>query len=353
MRPQKPFPSNTVARMTVLLSSTRSINEYRRFQSVYLRAKYGYSASQIAEMVGLKLQTVKNIHAAYLKEGEAALKLSGHKGGGRKHSYLTVEEEKAFIASFEEHAKAGEILEIGKIHVALQQKLGEEIPRSTTYRMLHRHGWRKVAPRPTHPKGRESVREAFKKNFKSLVSFAKKQAVSKRLSLRIMFQDEARFGRINNLRKCWVPLGYRPTVGKQMIREYTYVYAAVSPSDGVSDFLILPTMTTQVMNIFLAEVAKRHKNEFIYMLYDGAPCHKKNTLKVPNNMEIKTLPPYSPQLNPTEAIWDEMREKFFPNLVFDSMEAVEDKLIEATLHFEKHPKMVQSIVGFKWIVSTL
>ncbi len=169
-----------------------------------------------------------------------------------------------------------------------------------------------------------------------------------------MFQDEARFGRINRPHKCWAPPGYRPQVVQQIIREYTYVYGAVSPLDGVSDFLILPTMTTESMNIFLAEVSSRHENEYIYMIYDGASCHSSdNKLKIPDNMGVKTLPPYSPQLNPTEAIWEEMREKFFPNQLFESMAAVEEQLIDATLHFEKHPKKVQSIVGFKWIVCAL
>jgi transposase len=104
------------------------------------------------------------------------------------------------------------------------------------------------------------------------------------------------------------------------------------------------------MEIFLAEVAKRHPKEFIFMIYDGASCHNQGSLKMPENMATEKLPPYSPELNPTEAIWDDMREKFFPNFVFDSMDAVEEKLIEAMLHFENNPKTVQSISGYKWIV---
>ena len=73
MRPQKPFPVGTTERMKQLLMSTDSLSEYRRIQSIYLRAKYGYSAEQIADMVGLKRQTVCNLHAAYRKEGETAL----------------------------------------------------------------------------------------------------------------------------------------------------------------------------------------------------------------------------------------------------------------------------------------
>ena len=58
------------------------------------------------------------------------------------------------------------------------------------------------------------------------------------------------------------------------------------------------------------------------MIYDGAPCHSPGALNIPDTMTVRTLPPYSPQLNPVENIWDDMREKFFANIVFESMDAV-------------------------------
>lgn len=87
MRPKKPFPPDTIERMEALLSSTRSIYEFKKIQAVYFRVKYDYNASQIAKMVGLKLQTVKNIHSVYLKNGEASLKSSKGPRGGRNISF--------------------------------------------------------------------------------------------------------------------------------------------------------------------------------------------------------------------------------------------------------------------------
>ncbi len=168
-----------------------------------------------------------------------------------------------------------------------------------------------------------------------------------------MFQDEARFGRSNSLRRCWAPAGFRPDVPKQIVREYTYAYTASSPVDGVTDTLILPFMTTNAMNIFLSEVASRHKEELILMLCDGASCHSEKSLKVPENIVLAKLPPYCPQLNPVESIWEEIREKFFPNLVFADMDALEEKLVEALLWLENNFQKVQSIVGFDWIVNQL
>ena len=70
-------------------------------------------------------------------------------------------------------------------------------------------------------------------------------------------------------------------------------------------------------------------------------------------MMVASLPPYSPELNPVENIWEEIREKSFPNLAKDSMDQLEDHLVEALLRQENDPATVQSIAGFQWIVSSL
>jgi transposase-like protein len=166
-----------------------------------------------------------------------------------------------------------------------------------------------------------------------------------------MFEDEARFGRINDARRCWAPEGFRPEVPVQMVRQYTYLFGAVSPQDGVLDSLILPEVNAEAMSLFLAEVAERHRQDYILMVLDGAGWHRARELVIPNNMSLVFLPPYSPELNPMEHVWEEMREKGFPNLVFNSLEAVEDRLVEAALDLENHRHKVASITGFDWIVN--
>jgi len=169
--------------------------------------------------------------------------------------------------------------------------------------------------------------------------------------VRLMFQDEARFGRINDPRRCWAPPGVRPEVGMQIVREYTYAFGAVSPHDGVMVSLILPVVTAEAMSIFLAEVAQRHPEDSILMVLDGAGWHRASTLVVPENMRLLPLPPYSPQLNPTEHIWDEVREKWFANTVFDALDGVEDRLEESLVYLEQNKSLIASITGFDWIIS--
>lgn len=135
-------------------------------------------------------------------------------------------------------------------------------------------------------------------------------------------------------------------VGKQLIREYVYLFCAASPLDGVSDFLILPTLSQQTMGIFLQELSARHPNELILMICDGASAHGEKAIDLPDNIIMAKLPPYSPELNPTEHAWYEIREKFFGNFVFKSLNAVEERIIEACQFYEGHPEIIQSITGF-------
>jgi transposase len=176
--------------------------------------------------------------------------------------------------------------------------------------------------------------------FPKIIKEVKKQAAECGLPLRIMFQDEARFGRITDPRRCWAPKGVRPIISSQLVREYTYHYGAVSPQDGKSDFLILPSMNLANMEIFLQELRWRYPNEYICIFFDGAPGHSLEGLKVPENMAIEKLPAYSPETNPTENIWDDMREKFFRNLLFHSMEAVVERLCEVARAYEADHRTV-------------
>lgn len=164
-----------------------------------------------------------------------------------------------------------------------------------------------------------------------------------------MFEDEARFGRISDPRRCWAPTGIRPEVHTQIVREYEYAFAAVSPHDGSLDTLVLPAANTEAMSVFLAEVSQRHADEFILMVLDGAGWHRAKRWQVPTNMQLISLPAWSPQLNPVEHVWDEVREKWFANQVFDSLAAVEDQLVMALITLEHDAQRVASLTGFDWI----
>ena len=172
-------------------------------------------------------------------------------------------------------------------------------------------------------------------------------------SVKLMFQDEARFGRISDVRRCWAPFPMRPLCRAMLTHEYTYAYGAVDIVSGEFDSLILPHVNTACMQCFLDEVAARHPQSRIIMVIDGAGWHRSLALKPPPNMQLLRLPPYAPELNPVEHVWDELREKHFHNKAFDSIDALEDQLIDGLLALETNPARVQSIVAWDWIINSL
>lgn len=161
-----------------------------------------------------------------------------------------------------------------------------------------------------------------------------------------MFQDEAGFGRINTPKYCWCA-GSRPSVPCHHIREYRYAFGAVEPITGESFFLIMPWCNTQCMNLFLEKLSIAYANDVILLVCDGAAWHKSNSLIVPDNIQFIYIPPYTPEMNPIEQIWKEIRARGFKNEVFATLNAVIDRLC-STIH-SLSDSTVKSITLRKWI----
>ena len=162
------------------------------------------------------------------------------------------------------------------------------------------------------------------------------------------FQDEARFGRISDLRRCWAPPRERPGVGHQVIREYLYALGAVCPAEGELCSLVMPWVDAETMSVFLAHLAAQHPDECGVMLLDGAGWHRAHDLRLPANLRLLFLPPYSPELNPVEHIWRHLRENDLGNRVFDSLEQVADAVCAALHRLMNQSDTVRSITNFDW-----
>ncbi len=158
----QPMPEGAVARLTPLLKETRSKAEYQRFQCVWLRATLGLNATQVAQALGWQASSVRHVQARYLHQGEEALR---DKPRGHRHALLTAAEEQALLAPFVEKAQQGEIVVAAPVRQAYEEKLGRPVHPSVVYRALPRQGWRKVQPRPQHPKADVEAQEEFKKSF--------------------------------------------------------------------------------------------------------------------------------------------------------------------------------------------
>ncbi len=164
-----------------------------------------------------------------------------------------------------------------------------------------------------------------------------------------MFQDEAGFGRINKPKYCWCEKSIRPTVPCHHIREYRYAYGAVEPKTGESFFLVMPYCNTDCMNVFLKNLSETYPKDKIMLVCDGASWHTSKGLAIPDNIELLHIPPYTPEMNPIEQIWEELREKGFRNEAFPTLSKVVDRLCSVICDLTADT--IMSITGRDWILS--
>lgn len=161
-----------------------------------------------------------------------------------------------------------------------------------------------------------------------------------------MAQDEGCFGRISQVKRCWAPPGVRPHVPAQLVREYVYAYAAVAPALGQMVSLILPETSTAMMNLFLEEVSQTFPKHFIVMQVDRAGWHRSHELAIPSNMRLIEQPAHSPEVNPVEHIWDELREKYFHNRIFSCLDALIDRLCQGLIDLADDAERLRSLTSF-------
>lgn len=136
--------------------------------------------------------------------------------------------------------------------------------------------------------------------------------------IRVFFQDEARVGQQGTLTKVWAPRGSRPTAIKQTEYKWVYLWAAIEPVTGVLAAMITPDVNTERMSQFLAGLSSMlDAGDLGLVVLDNAGWHRAKALKVPDNLVLLPLPAYSPELNPTERLWQWLRSHQLSNRVYD------------------------------------
>jgi len=256
---------------------------------------------------------------------------------------------KKILVSFEERGAQGELVITQEIQQALAEQVGRPVVKSTLSRLLRRNQWRKVVPRPRNPKSSEEIQEQFKQNFSQEVQslIAQHPSIDTRPVI-LMAQDEARFGRISQPKRCWAPKPVRPIVLKEVVREYLWVFAAVCPQLGRLCALLLPHTNAEMMRLFLTEVSSEFKEYVILMVLDRAAWHTSSKLTLPENIRLLPLPPGSPELNPAEHLWEHLREKELGNRRFETLDLLEDSLCEGINRLHDAPQLVRSLTYFPY-----
>jgi transposase len=161
--------------------------------------------------------------------------------------------------------------------------------------------------------------------------------------------DEGRFGRISVLRACWAPGSVRPKVFRQVVRESLYAFAAIAPRDGEGLAILSPKCNTDAMSRFLLEVLAHWPDQRRLLFLDGAGWHKSERLPVPERLRLELLPAYTSECNPTEHVWDEIREKGFANRFLATPDEVEVRLKTELALLLDAPERLRNLTAFPWL----
>jgi len=149
-----------------------------------------------------------------------------------------------------------------------------------------------------------------------------------------LYFDESRFGTHSKMGRSWHKKGQRTQVKMKLGFKNFYLYSAVMPKNGKNFTLLMPSVNTDCMNVFLEELSEEIKEDFI-LIMDGAGWHKSKDLIVPKNIQIVLLPPYCPELNPVERLWKYIKNHTIKNRVFNTLENLEDEICDFVKNLTK------------------
>jgi transposase len=165
-------------------------------------------------------------------------------------------------------------------------------------------------------------------------------------------QDESRVGQQGSLTRIWAPTGTRPRKVKQQQFISTYIYGAACAKTGDTFGLVLPHTNVESMQVFLSEFSKQISTErHVALVIDNAGWHTARELIIPKNITLIPLPPYSPELNAMEQVWEWMKLNHLSNCNFQNYDEIVDKVCLAWNQFSQQNSLVKSLCSRDWLVT--
>ena len=186
------------------------------------------------------------------------------------------------------------------------------------------------------------------KNFADLLAETTKH-LAPDTAVEIWFQDEARVGQKNGVVYQWAKKGSRPRQPKDQRYTSCYIFGAVCPARDVGAALVMPYADTEAMQKHLDEISQNiSPKAHAVILMDGAGWHKSGDLNIPKNITFMFIPPYSPELNPVENVWQFLRQAYLSNQVFEDYDKIVDACCNAWNSLIKETGRITSIASRKW-----
>jgi transposase len=336
--------------LTALQHLAKAITNRRvwtRYQAVIL-AVQGEIADHIARVLGCSRRSVQTWVTHYNQAGPQALAERPHTGRPPRLAGPD-------LLRFQERLEAGPTPEDrvctfrGRdLQAILAQEFGAFLSLQAVYNLLHRHGFSSLMPRPQHPEADEELQAIFKEVIVDHIEAI--QEAHPNEDVQVWFEDEARLGQQGTLTRVWARRGTRPRRVRQNQYTFLYVLTAFCASTGAASGLISPVLNAEVINLFLEQFSRElPAGVHAVLVWDGAGYHTSEDLRVPTNVSLIQLLPYSPELNPVENLWHYLRSHYWSLRVYCGYEELERAAENGWREVCLKPELVRSIGAAPYI----
>jgi len=324
------------------LSTCTDVQAHQRLLAMRLAASGQLTADQIAQQVGISRRQFFNWVSA-LKQGGVTALLAREHGGG-----VPPQVQGKVLDEFQAGLKAGQWKRAKEIQQWLRSQHRVKLGLKGVYYWLGKLGGVLKVPRKAHAKQDAAKAAEFQQK---LCDKLKNLNVAGGKPVRIWVADEHRYGLIPVVRKCWTLRGERPIVPYQTKYEWGYLYSALEvDGENAAEFMCLPRVDLGMSRMFLEQLAARDPQAEHVVIQDQAGFHLNPELHpMPARVHVIPLPPYSPELNPAEAIGDVIKDRI-GNTLWATLEALEKSMGEELRPIYESADRVRSLVSHGWLI---
>ena len=316
----------------------------QRLTALYLlQSGEAKNRQQVAALIGVNRKTVGHWLDAYQAGGIDQMLYRRYPPG--RSPLLSTAQLQALRAELD---KPCGFSSYGAIQQFIASTYQVEMSYKAVYSLVHDKWQAKLkVPRKSHEKKNEALTETFVSTFQFQVEAAISEKQSP--SVRLFCQDESRFGILPVVQTRITACGVKPVATVDYRYDWFYLYGAVEPRTGERFFLQLPRLTAECFQIFIDEFSATFPNTLNIMVLDNGQFHHAKSLVIPDNVVLMFLPPYSPELNPIERLWQAIKYKLFTH-TYRTLDQMQQQLSEILATFTENA--VAKITAFSYFINT-
>jgi transposase len=316
--------------------TTEDVRQRQRLQAVLLAITGQHGYRDIAQIVGCATSTFALWLNQYMAGGiEGLLRRESPPGVTSPIGQPKVQQQ------LEEGLKAGRWRTAPQVAAWLEETHGIKRAAKSIYRWLGKAGGALRVPRPCHVQQDPLATAAFRAELEQRLE---KLALPKDKPVKIWVADESRFGLHTQSRRCWALRGQRVVIPQQQRYEWEYVYGALEVVEGGTQFRFMPSVSLDFSCGFLEQIAASDPRAEHVVIWDQAGFHPQpKAARLPKRIHLLPLPPYSPELNPVEGLWDQVQDCTC-NRQHASLDELETTLTKALQPFWETPAKVLSLI---------